>query len=1499
MFGLSWFNKTQLSTKMLLATIIPLILMVGLMVGSFTVIRNLEQNNKWVDHTYVVLGNATNIEKLLVDLETGQRGYLITGDAQFLEPYNQGKTMLAIKLKETRVLVNDNPAQVKKLDEVQALISEWFEKAGNREINKRKLLKTGAKDALYLQRVLAAGVGKGILDQIRQELDKLNQTFVRAHNLEAQMLVVKIAKDMVDQETGQRGFLITGDKQFLAPYHAGQKSFKQNVEALNHVVDRIYNRESMLSKIDQLKTLTQKWHQEVAIPEIKLRKKLGQNGVSHTMIAERTALSEGTAIFDQTKKVLAKMDEAFKNAKNKEGERLVLALSKNLVDKETGQRGFIITGKESFLKPYKTGVHAFEKNIKRLESLVGRAYDPHKVRRMVGHVSVLSNKWASKAAMPEINARIEMNKAKITFSDIQSMVAAGTGKDIADKIRDKLKAFSQVEQGLMLERQAREENTILLSNWVIIFGAVFVVLLSLLFSFFIISLIKKQLKKTADVANEVASGNYDVKIKLQNEEDSLGRALQEMTTKLKINEIKLEKEKNKLEEQSWIKTKQTELVEKLQGCRDLNRFASILISGLVPALDAQLGLFYFKEKRDEKVVFNLLGSYAYQKRKSVSSQFVLGEGLIGQSALEKKSILLCNAPDDYIEIVSGSGKGSPRNIVVLPIQFEGDVLAVIEMASLQRFSEIQLSMLEGFLIGLGVMVNNILSQKQTEGLLQQSQAMSEELQENQEELQASNEVLEEKTTVLKENEAELKAQSEELQSANEELEEKSERLEQQNESINLKNKEVEEARDEVEQRAKDLALASKYKSEFLANMSHELRTPLNSLLILSKELKMNKNDNLSEKQIEAASVIHQGGQDLLTLINDILDLSKVEAGKLQLDVTSINIKRFLSELQKQFAPIVNEKGLSFVLDVDEKLTECFQSDEQRLSQIMKNLFFNAVKFTESGGITIKASLAPKNLALEDQQMLSDGAIMFSVIDTGIGIEKEKQREIFEAFQQGDGATNRHYGGTGLGLAISRAMAELLDGELTLESEPGKGSSFILVLPLNFELSAQEKRSIRDNIAADEGVRVERKAKAETVSNTKSPKILEISKLKPQMFIDDDRGAIKKGDNAVLIIEDDAVFAKILLDITREKGYQCIAAGNGHSGLALAKAYQPKAIILDMGLPDVDGIKVLEQLKFDLDTRHIPVHIVSAKEESAELKQKGAVGYLMKPANQEGLNTIFEKFELVINNKIKKVLVVEDDPGNQLAIATLIDNDSLSLETALKGGEAIEKVKKNHYDCIILDLNLPDITGFELLKECKKQKIILPPIIVYTGSELTEKEHAELQEYAASIVLKGAESPERLLDEISLFLHSLEKDLPSKQKEIIEMLHSSEKLLQGRKVLIVDDDVRNIFALSSALEGYGLDVIVSANGKAAVDKLKEDEQIELVIMDIMMPVMDGYEAMKLIRQDLGLTDLPIIALTAKAMSGDREACMNAGANDYITKPVDVDKLLSMMKVWLFK
>ncbi len=734
---------------------------------------------------------------------------------------------------------------------------------------------------------------------------------------------------------------------------------------------------------------------------------------------------------------------------------------------------------------------------------------------------------------------------------------------------------------------------------------------------------------------------------------------------------------------------------------------------------------------------------------------------------------------------------------------------------------------------------------------------------------------------LKMQQEELKASNEEIEASNEEMEEKNKALEEQNAQIQQQSEEIAESQRLIEEKAKEVERASKYKSEFLANMSHELRTPLNSLLILAKLLAANEEGNLTPEQVEEAHVIHNGGLELLSLINDILDLSKVEAGKLTLTPEDTALENIVGRMRQQFTPVAKEKGVAFPIQVAHDLPADIHTDVQRVEQILRNLLSNAFKFTESGSVTL-ALRRPERLEVQRSSLSVENAIAFSVTDTGIGIEASKFKDIFEAFQQEDGSIDRHYGGTGLGLTIARKFAHMLGGEIHIQSEKGKGSSFTLVLPVRLVPSEVEETSVYE----PESTRIEVKV---------MPKSFVAE------FIPDDRKNITEKDKVLLVIEDDANFAATLMKIARKRGYKCLAAGDGKSGLVLAVEQTVHAILLDLTLPDMDGMHVLEQLKHNVRTRHIPVHIISGREQGNVMPlRKGAIGYLTKPVAVEAIDGVFTKIEDLLRSGVKQVLVVEDDKKTQIAIEALLKKKDIQLTISSTGTEALNHLKNMAFDCVILDLQLPDMTGFEWLERLEKtNNNQTPPVVVYTARDLSEEEHRRLSRYTGSVVIKGAKSPERLLDEVTLFLHSIESTLSSDQQEMIRMQHNPDKVLQGRNLLLVDDDLRNTFALSKLLKKHGMNITIADNGQMALDKLQEDPSLDLIIMDIMMPIMDGYQAMREIRAQKAFKTIPIIALTARAMPEEQEKCMEAGANDYLTKPVDIERLLTLLRVWLFK
>ncbi|MGR3180061.1 MAG: response regulator, partial [Candidatus Anammoxibacter sp.] len=739
---------------------------------------------------------------------------------------------------------------------------------------------------------------------------------------------------------------------------------------------------------------------------------------------------------------------------------------------------------------------------------------------------------------------------------------------------------------------------------------------------------------------------------------------------------------------------------------------------------------------------------------------------------------------------------------------------------------------------------------------------------------------------------------------NEELEERTEELEKQKDDIKQKNQDLEESKSELKTKADDLELTSKYKSEFLANMSHELRTPLNSILILSKILADNKTGNFTDKQVELADTINAAGGDLLTLINDILDLSKIEAGKMTLHVETVSLGDFAEDVNRKFKPATDEKGIAFKIDLAKELPVSILTDRQRLDQIIKNFLSNAIKFTEKGSVTLSICRPQTGLDLPSGNFESDKIVAISVIDTGIGIPKDKQSMIFEAFQQVDGTTSRKFGGTGLGLSICRELVRLLGGKIELQSEMGKGSSFTVYLPEAFK---EEQKTEDNNKLAVGNVQLannEQVSESVAQSATSNEQPVTSNQFKPSDLesdlVWDDRRNYKLGDKSILVIEDDSKFAKIIFELAHEKGFKCLVAENGEIGLYMADYYKPSAIILDIGLPGIDGFSVMERLKSNPATRHIPVNFLSGSERSIDAMKMGAVGFLTKPATIEMLNGLFGKFENIIAKKVKKLLIVEDNESMRKSIIELLGNGDITSTGVSTGEEAYELLKTGEFDCMVLDLGLSDMSGSDLLDKIRSNKAIsYIPVIIYTGKELPEREESILKKYADSVIIKGAKSPERLLDETALFLHRVEANLPIEKQRILRTIHNKDAVFENKKILLIDDDMRNVFALTHVIEEKGMEVVIGRNGRDGLECLNKNPDVDLVLMDIMMPEMDGYEATREIRKQVRFKNLPIIAITAKAMAGDKNKCVEAGANDYLPKPIDTDKLLSLLRVWLYK
>jgi HAMP domain-containing protein/signal transduction histidine kinase/DNA-binding response OmpR family regulator len=958
-----------------------------------------------------------------------------------------------------------------------------------------------------------------------------------------------------------------------------------------------------------------------------------------------------------------------------------------------------------------------------------------------------------------------------------------------------------------------------------------------------------QVRAIAEVATAVTKGDLtrSIQVETRGEVAELKDNINTM-----ISNLRETTERNR--EQDWLKTNLARFTGMLQGQRELNTVGRMLLSELAPLVHAHQGTVYHVTGDAEMA---LLSSYAQSGKLQLAPTIAVGEGLVGQCAAEKKRILLVDVPTDFVTITSSLGDAHRLSVIVLPVLFESQTKAVIELASLHPFSVVNLNFLEQLTLSIGAVFNTIEATMRTEGLLTQSQQLTVELQSRQSELQNTNEELGTKARLLAEQNAE----------------------------VERKNAEVEQARGALEEKAAELALTSKYKSEFLANMSHELRTPLNSILILSQQLAENAAGKLATKEVEFARNINSSGTDLLHLINDILDLSKIESGTVTVEIEDIPFTGLRETIDRNFRHVAEAKHLPFHIYFDAGLPKAMHSDSKRLQQILKNLLSNAVKFTAHGHVQVRVGIATQGWT-PDHAVLRNApqVVAFAVEDTGIGVPPDKQRLIFEAFQQADAGTSRKYGGTGLGLAISRELAVLLGGEIKLASIHGTGSTFTLYLPLKYAGPDAGRPQARQIAAPGSGARA----------------VTTILPVLHEEQIADDRESLETGEPVLLIIEDDPHYARILLGLARDHGFKGIVATKGALGLSLARQYRPAAISLDIFLPDMLGWTVLNQLKLDPSTRHIPVQIVTLEEERQLGLAHGAFSYLVKAPTTEGLEAAFARIKTAAQPRTKRLLVVEDNEIERVSILELLGHDDIEMLAVGSGNEALTALRDQRFDCVVLDLRLPDMTGFELLEQMQRESSLADiPVVVFTGKELTTSEEARLKTMAKSIILKDVQSPERLLDETALFLHRIVTDLPVSKQAMIEHLHRGKEILRGRKILVVDDDARNIFALTSVLENHDMQVISSTNGRQAIDMVMQTPELSMVLMDIMMPDMDGYETMREIRRSPQFRTLPILALTAKAMKGDREKCLEAGASDYIAKPVNTDQLLSLMRVWLFR
>ncbi|MDH1212210.1 response regulator [Pseudomonas chengduensis] len=1095
------------------------------------------------------------------------------------------------------------------------------------------------------------------------------------------------------------------------------------------------------------------------------------------------------------------------------------------LDLETGMRGFLLSGDEDYLAPYEQARGKYRPLTEQLIGMVGD--NPPQVQRLE-RLLALQEQW-------DLFAQ-EVIGSRRDGGNYLAEVGRGRGKNLTDGMRRELDTFINSERELRRQRNTEVSSTTL---W----GAGIYLVISILFSALLALFGRRELMNL--------SQTYSLAMAKQSDYADEQRR------------------------RAWLGGGQTLLAERLLGQPQVQELADRSLEFLAEYLNCVVAALYLRDAQTGDLT--RVAGYGFSEDASLKEHFYRGEGLIGQAARGRRLVCLDDLPADYIKVASSLGEGQPVSVALVPLQSEDRVNGVVELAFMRVLEPREREFLEAIASNVGMALEAARYRQRLQEVLGQTQQLNEELQTQQEELRAANEELEQQARVLKESQAHLETQQAELEQTNEKLSEQAQTLADQRDELDQRNTTLGRIQAQLEERAEELQRASRYKSEFLANMSHELRTPLNSSLILAKLLAENANGNLNDEQVKFAESIYSAGNDLLNLINDILDIAKVEAGKLEIRPERTPLASLLEGLRDVFVPLAGERSLSFEIEQQGELPQVLFTDRQRAEQILRNLLSNAFKFTDRGGVTLSVSR-------QDDQYLA-----FAVRDTGIGIAADQQQAIFEAFRQADGTTNRRYGGTGLGLSISRDLAGLLGGSITVSSVPGEGSTFTLLLPERLVEGAAPSQPIAAPlVVAEPPLPVAAVAAAPAMPRAPAP------------FADDREHLDERGGRRVLVVEDEVRFARILFDLAHELGYACLVATCADEGLELARQYRPDAILLDMRLPDGSGLGVLQRLKDDPQTRHIPVHVVSVEDQSEAALHLGAVGYALKPTSRDQLKDVFGRLEAKLNQQVKRVLLVEDDPLQRDSVARLISDEDIEITAVALAGDALEKLRDTVFDCMIIDLKLPDMQGNELLRRMAEEDICsFPPVIVYTGRNLTRDEEAELLKYSRSIIIKGARSPERLLDEVTLFLHKVEAELSSEHQRMLKTARSRDKLFEGRRLLLVDDDVRNIFALSSALEQKGATVEVARNGFEALDKLRDREDIDLVLMDVMMPEMDGYEATRQIRLEDRWKNLPIIAVTAKAMKDDQERCREVGANDYLAKPIDLDRLFSLIRVWMPK
>ncbi|MFP5392218.1 MAG: response regulator [Gammaproteobacteria bacterium] len=1102
-------------------------------------------------------------------------------------------------------------------------------------------------------------------------------------------------------------------------------------------------------------------------------------------------------------------------------------------DQESGLRGFLLTKDEAFLAPYTQAQSKAASAQQRLLQLIDD--NPRQLER-ARQIVALQRDWDAFA-----RECIELRRRD---GDYLSVVKSGRGKSAFDGIREQFDAMLDSEERLLAERNASAQRVTRV-------GVGIFLIISLILSGLLAWFGRRDLLRLSEV---------------------FGKALDQQ-----------EAHNETLERQAWQRSGQQQLAERSIGQQSLPRLGAQVLAFIAEYTGAAVGALYAREPDGSvrRIAGYGLGQAGAEGADGARTYHET-DTLVGQALLSKNALVMGELPEHYLRVSSGLGSAPPRHLVLVPTHYEGANNGVIELGFLTRPSARDLEFFELASHNVGRAIEASLARQRLQDALAETQQLNEELQVQQEELRTANEELEEQSRVLEESQTILENQKAELEQTNDQLAEQAM-------ALDAKNSALSQAQTQLEERALDLQRASKYKSEFLANMSHELRTPLNSSLILSKLLSDNPKGNLEPDQVEFARTIYSAGNDLLNLINDILDISKVEAGKLELAPEDIRLSDLVENMRMTFTPLASQKQLNFSARIEPGAPETIFTDGRRLEQVVKNLLSNAIKFTDRGEVALTIGARP------------DGQVAIAVRDSGIGIAQDQQGIIFEAFRQADGTTSRRYGGTGLGLSISRDLAQLLGGSIEVVSSPGHGSTFTLVMPP--ALTLPEPGPVQPQAAAPAPARPFAPVPAVSIPpSDPAPAPAPIPPRAPgTAAFTDDRDRLQ-GDGAaartVLVIEDDPTFARILFDLAHEMGFRCLVAHSAADALAMTSTYSPDAILLDLGLPDGSGMDVLQKFKANPQARHIPVHIVSANDRADAALQLGAVGYVIKPATRERLRQVFATLEGKFTQQLKRVLLVEDDERQRKSVVELIDDEDVEITAVASATEALDLLRAHVFDCMIIDLKLPDMHGHELLRRMATEEICsFPPVIVYTGRNLTRDEEAELMKYSRSIIIKGARSPERLLDEVTLFLHRVESQMSAERQSMLKTVRSRDGVFDGRRILLVDDDVRNIFSLTSALEQKGISVLVGRDGFEALAKMDANPDIDLVLMDIMMPGMDGLEATRRLRQDARFAKTPIIAITAKAMKDDQEQCLKAGASDYLAKPIDLDRLYSLLRVWM--